>query len=109
MVHLPLLHRSRGSATSAASDSGAGPSGITPAPVPVEDGVTMGCADPATSYLGKLWHWGGESFTNHGGVFGSRASQVLLLPLLMRSNRSPQPSLHTAHATMTTGGSLMAV
>ena len=92
MVHLPLLHRSRRSATSAASDSGAGARGNTPAPVPAEDGVTMGCTDPATSYLGKLWHWGGESFTNHGGVFGSRASQVLLLPLLTRSNKcSPQP------------------
>ena len=86
MVHLPLLHRSRGSTTSAASDSGGGSSGITPGPVPAEDGVTMGCTDPATSYLGKLWHWGGESFTSHGGVFGSRASQVLLLlALLMRS------------------------
>ena len=86
MVHVPLLHRSRGSATSAASDSGAAGSGAVskaPPPMPPDDAATMGCADPATSYLGKLWHWGGESFTNHGGVFGSRASQVLLLLLLL--------------------------
>jgi hypothetical protein len=80
MVHLPLLHRSRGSATSLASDGAAGGgagSGMSP-PMSDDDGATT-CKGPAASYLGKLWHWGGESFSRGSGGLFSRGSQVVLL------------------------------
>ena len=78
MVHLPLLHRSRGSATSLASDGGAAGGGARAVSPPMSDDEgAVACSGPAASYLGKLWHWGGESFSRgSGGVFSKRISQV---------------------------------